>query len=81
MHQVNVGVYDNQFYNHDDLKFYGILENADQLNNTHGTHVSGTIGALFNNDTGVCGVFPKARLYGASFEKQKEHMEVLWGCR
>lgn len=69
MHQVNVGVYDNQFYNHDDLKFYGILENADQLNNTHGTHVSGTIGALFNNDTGVCGVFPKARLYGASFEK------------
>ena len=69
MHQVNVGVYDNQFYNHDDLKFYGILENADQLNNTHRTHVSGTIGALFNNDTGVCGVFPKARLYGASFEK------------
>lgn len=68
MQGVNVGVYDNMFYNHEDLKFHGILNNVANLNNSHGTHVSGTIGANYNNKIGVCGVFPKARLYGASFE-------------
>ena len=68
MQGVNVGVYDNMFYNHEDLKFHGILNNVANLNNSHGTHVSGTIGANYNNKIGVCGVFPKARLYAASFE-------------
>lgn len=68
MQGVNVGVYDNMFYNHEDLKFHGILNNVANLNNSHGTHVSGTIGANYNNKLGVCGVFPKARLYAASFE-------------
>lgn len=75
MQGVNVGVYDNMFYNHEDLTFHGIFKNVNVLNNSHGTHVSGTIGANYNNKLGVCGVFPKARLYASSFqvlEKQNQ---------
>lgn len=71
MQEVNVGIYDNMFYPHKDLEFKDFLCNmrGKQLNDSHGTHVSGTIGAKYNNKRGVCGVFPKAQLYGASFEK------------
>lgn len=81
MQGVNVGVYDNMFYNHEDLKFHGILNNVANLNNSHGTHVSGTIGANYNNKIGVCGVFPKARLYGASFETLENQNQGEMGMK
>lgn len=83
MKEVNVGVYDNMFYNHTDLEFKDILCNmqGDELDNSHGTHVSGTIGAKYNNDEGVCGVFPKAQLYGASFEKIGKSYDDIMGIK
>ncbi|WP_291765693.1 S8 family serine peptidase [Blautia sp.] len=71
MEEVNIGVFDNMFYDHTDLTFQEILYNQQgkDLNDSHGTHVSGIIGAIYNNKKGVCGVFPKARLYGISYKK------------
>ena len=41
--------------------FTGIGSYSDD--NGHGTHVSGTVAAIFSNDTGVYGVAPSASLY------------------
>lgn len=38
---------------------------------SHGTHVVGIIGADFDNEKGVCGVAPNAKLYGATYKKGK----------
>lgn len=75
MTDVNVGVYDNQFFtDHEDLNFMGTLENDwsrfarfGQGGQDHGTHVSGTIASVFNNSLGITGVMPNhVNLYGAS---------------
>ena len=73
MQDVNIGVYDNMFYDHEDIEFNEIFLNMQgkKLNHSHGTHVSGTIGATFNNKKGVCGVFPKAILNGTSFQSME----------
>lgn len=44
---------------------YTKYDNWNGLN--HATHVSGIIGAEFDNDTGVCGVAPNAKLYGVDW--------------
>lgn len=42
-------------------------EYADAYSNaSHGTHVSGTMAACYNNNKGIAGVAPKATLYGYS---------------
>ena len=71
MAPVNVGIYDSVFYKHEDLKFQELMYRADksEIDTSHGTHVAGIIGATYNNRKGVCGVFPKAQLYGASAKK------------
>lgn len=81
MAEVNVGVYDNVFLNHEDLEFTEILCNEHDLDNLagvnqpyHGTAVSGILGAEFDNDKGICGTFPKASLFGVSFRKAEEYM-------
>lgn len=76
MQNVNIGVMDTMFYTeHEDLIFsekpFGnnlAIEKYEEFN-SHGSHVSGIIGATFNNNVGVSGVSPKSNLYGAS----------LWG--
>lgn len=82
MNPVNVGVFDNVFdTKHEDLREVFVEEplgNFSSKNNTtlsqeHGTHVSGIIGANFNNNTGVCGVCPTARLYGVAYTSK--HMK------
>ena len=74
MSPVYVGVYDNMFFEHEDLNMEEILcnineEEADVDQPSHGTHVAGIIGATYDNSKGICGVFPKAKLYGVSFQK------------
>lgn len=79
---VNVGVWDNVFAEHKDLHFEHIWQNAD-LNDVaakdHGNHVSGTIGAGFNNGIGVCGVSSQVNLYATSFETgyEKYHSDTM----
>ena len=73
---VNVGVWDNTFAEHKDLHYEDIWQNISvkdlkardkESNENHGNHVSGTIGAEFDNGVGVCGVSPAVDLYATSF--------------
>lgn len=83
MQPVNVGIIEELFdpY-HEDLSFeempFGNVSamgpykynglgwwTSDQ---SHGTHVAGIIGADFDNEKGVCGVAPNAKLYGANWK-------------
>lgn len=75
MQDVNVGVYDNIFLEHEDLKYEDIAFNStnhDSDDYEHGTHVSGTIAAGFDNDKGITGVAPKAKLFAWSFMRMNE---------
>lgn len=75
MKDVNVGVYDNLFIEHEDLQYEDIAFNSSNhtdLDYEHGTHVSGTIAAGFDNNKGVTGIAPKAKLYGWSFKRADE---------
>jgi hypothetical protein len=59
------GVIDNGFHDlHPDLTFVQVINALGPA--AHGTHVSGTIGARFDNGTGVDGVNPFARLIGVA---------------
>lgn len=62
MQEVNVGVYDQGFdTNHEDLKNVIKTSSLYPANPTdHGTHVTGTIGAEFENGIGINGVCPTA---------------------
>ena len=69
MSPVNIGIYDDEFEdNHDDLKFMFMEIPLCNTNTkeSHGTHVSGTIGAQYNNKIGIAGVCPTPQLYGVS---------------
>lgn len=66
MNPVNVGVIDTRFSEHEDLNFVELIDNEGE-NNIHATHVSGTIAALPNNETGITGVAWNANLYGQAF--------------
>ena len=79
MNPVNVGVFDAVFdTDHEDLKDvfveepllnFSSKENKEE-DQSHGTHVAGTIAAGFNNEIGVCGVCPTARLYGVAYNSK-----------
>lgn len=83
MEEVNVGVCDTMFREHEDLTIQEIMCNMRgmEFNSNHGTHVAGIIGAEYNNKKGVCGVFPKAMLYGASFERIEQSYESIMGMK
>lgn len=74
MSYVKVGVIDGAFdTQHEDLVYTRVWNNPFNLNSildegerAHGTHVSGTLAAGFNNKKGITGVAPKVVLYGFS---------------
>lgn len=77
MNPVNVGVFDNILYEHEDLEIQEYLgTTSHEEDSSHGTHVAGIIGAAYNNEKGVCGVFPKASLYGVSSQISKSN--TMW---
>ena len=65
---IKVGIYDNMFGEHGDLIFDDIINNPKIIDDVHGTHVAGTIGAGFDNETGISGVATDVKLYGYSVE-------------
>lgn len=86
MQPVNVGVIEEIFdFYHEDLTFQEMpFGNVSAMGpykynglgwwtseQSHGTHVAGIIGADFDNEKGVCGVAPNAKLYGATYKKGK----------
>lgn len=75
MSYVKVGIVDSMFdTSHEDLVYTKVWNNPQSIsseslnyaNRSHGTHVSGTIAACYNNSKGVAGVAPKVTLYGYS---------------
>lgn len=82
MQTVKVGVLDTVFdINHEDLQFTKVWNNPTSINgnDSHGTHVSGTIAAKYNNDCGISGVAPKVDLYayaifGNETQTKYEHL-------
>ena len=71
--EVRAGVVDSVFdENQPDLNFAMTKDNeifdyvSDEDNRAHGTHVSGTIGAIHDNGYGVAGVAENCRIYGYS---------------
>ena len=71
--EVRAGVVDSVFdESHPDLDFAMTKDNEafnyvrDEDSRAHGTHVSGTIGAIHNNNVGVAGVAENCRIYGYS---------------
>ncbi len=66
MDYVDVGVIDCCFRNHEDITYtnrYFNYTNQCTASDSHGTHVTGTIGAGFDNGRGISGVAPYTRLY------------------
>lgn len=63
---VRIGVVDSGFFRSADLVFANnsSMSFTADSNNYHGTHVSGIIGAGFNNNRGITGILEKCELYG-----------------
>lgn len=75
MSYVKVGIIDSMFdTSHEDLVYTKVWNNPQSISSesldytyrSHGTHVSGTIAACYNNSKGIAGVAPKVTLYGYS---------------
>lgn len=87
---VNIGVIDDMFdINHKDLNFaekplgQPLAENAISEKkiewSNHGTHTSGTIAALFDNNEGVSGGSVNTKLYGFSVRGASQYTDShLW---
>lgn len=93
MKPVNVGVIEEIFdFYHEDLTFqempFGNVSAMGPykynglgwwtLEQSHGTHVAGIIGADFDNEKGVCGVAPNAKLYGATYKKGETRQQFYF---
>ena len=87
MESVNVGIIEEIFdVYHEDLTFNVMpLGNVSAMGlhkyagfgwwtkgQSHGTHVAGIIGADFDNNTGICGIAPNTKLYGANYTHNRE---------
>lgn len=61
---VKVGIFDNMFGENPDLYYCQCIDNPKVIDEIHGTHVTGTIGATFDNGVGISGVATDVNLYG-----------------
>lgn len=77
LQEVNIGLLDDMFdTNHKDLNFaemplgniaaLSAIEKGNLEWSDHGTHVSGTMAAIIDNNEGVAGICTKTNLYGVS---------------
>ena len=75
MSYVKAGIIDSMFDgNHEDIAYTQIWNNPDSISaeslgyedRSHGTHVSGTMAACYDNKRGIAGVAPKINLYAYS---------------
>lgn len=90
MTPVNVGLIDNSFLTtHEDLDFEEAYYNSDNVqykendNDSHGTHVAGTMAAVYDNNKGISGVYPfgKDHLYGVSCRGTRDNGSIFfWKC-
>ena len=67
MDYTKIGILDtNVDSEHKDLIFTKVWNSKESKEDSeHGTHVAGTIGAVFDNKVGVSGICPKTTLYGS----------------
>jgi subtilisin family serine protease len=73
MSEVKIGLIDSMFdTEHDDLSFFNIWHNPSEIDNSHGTHVAGTMAAEFDNNLGLSGIAAKNKLYGYSTSGQRK---------
>lgn len=89
MSEVRIGLIDSLFdTNQEDLNYFQIWHNSKPVpiyskfptiyannysNNNHGSHVSGTMAAAFNNNLGVSGVSVNSKLYAYSTVGQRSN--------
>lgn len=72
MYSVKIGLIDNMFdTSHEDLSYTKVWNNPSssyisKKGSDHGTHVSGTMAADFDNGVGITGIAAKKELYGYS---------------
>lgn len=80
MSPVNVGLIDSSFLTtHEDLDFEEAYYNEND-DNSHGTHVAGTMAAVYDNNKGISGVYPfgKDHLYAVAHSGTRAHGSVFF---
>lgn len=79
MNYVNIGVLEpgNFSDTNDDLIFTRTWNSNQNMNTTHSTHVSGIIGATFNNEIGITGICPYTFLFGSSISSPENYTTLL----
>lgn len=82
MSSVKIGIYDNMFMPHEDIKykkiwnFYNYGEDSEKKADEHGTSVAGVMTAGFNNNIGIAGVACKSELYAYAYETDVSDKDI-----
>jgi len=82
MYPVKIGVYDNIFMPHEDIKYKKIWGSYDDDKEPevddfkHGTSVAGVMAAGFGNGIGIAGVACKHELYAYSYEVDEKEKDI-----